>query len=174
MSQYGFPAMRLRSATPADLPAINHIIERAIETWPVPARVKRVSLPLYSYRSSDFEYQDLVVADDGDAIVGIAAWEDATPGDLPHGYCGLLLHGIYVDPAAQRRGIGSDLLAAARRAAARRGLDGVLVKAQPTAIPFFEARGLERLAVTQPQRDYPYRYWLPAYDAAAQPARDCA
>lgn len=166
--------MRLRPATPADLPAVNHIVERAIDTWPVPDRVKRISLPLYCYRSADLEFQDLVVADDGGTLRGIAAWEDATPGDLPHGYRGLLLHGIYVDPAAQRRGIGSDLLEAARRAAARRGLDGVLVKAQPAAIPFFEARGLERLAMTQPQRDYPHRFWLPAYEPAIEPARDCA
>ncbi len=159
---------------PADLPAINRIVERAIDTWPVPDRVKRISLPLYCYRSADFEFQELVVADDDGTLRGIAAWEDATPGDLPHGYRGLLLHGIYVDPAAQRRGIGSDLLGAARRAAARRGLNGVLVKAQPAAIPFFEAHGLERLAMTQPQRDYPHRYWLPAYEPALEPARDCA
>ncbi len=166
--------MRLRSATAADLPAINRVVERAIDTWPVPARVKRISLPVYCYRSADFEYQDLVVAEDDDAIVGIAAWEDAAPGDLPHGYRGLSLHGIYVDPAAQRRGVGTALLEAARRAAARRGLDGVLVKAQPSAIPFFEARGLERLANTHPQRDYPHRYWLPAYEATREPVRDCA
>lgn len=166
--------MRLRPATPADLPAINRIIERAIDAWPVPGRVKRISLPLYCYRGADFEYQDLVVAEDGDTLLGIAAWEDATPGDLPHGYRGLLLHGIYVDPATQGRGIGSALLEAARKAAARRELDGVLVKAQPSAIPFFEARGLERLAMTQPQRDYPHRYWLPAYEPLREPARDCA
>ena len=166
--------MRLRPATPADLPAINRIVERAIDTWPVPERVQRISLPLYLYRGTDFEYQDLVVAEDDANVVGMAAWEDATPGDLPHGYRGLLLHGLYVDPAAQRRGVGSALLAAARRAAARRYLDGVLVKAQPTAIPFFEACGLDRLATTQPQRDYPHRFWLPALEPALEPARDCA
>ena len=98
--------------------------------------------------------------------MGVAAWEPADPADVPPGFRALLLHGLYVRAAQHRRGIGSRLLAAAERAAEQGGFDGLLVKAQPEAEGFFAARGLHRLAVLDPARDYPHRFWKPLPPAA--------
>ncbi|OHE61676.1 MAG: GNAT family N-acetyltransferase [Thiobacillus sp. GWE1_62_9] len=156
-------AFRLRQAHADDLPAINGVIERAIATWQLPERVKRLSLPSYRYHAHDLVHLHLVVAEDaGHALVGVAAWEPARQRDLPAGMSGLLLHGLYVDPVHQHRGVGSRLLDAAAEAARAQGLAGVLVKSQADASGFFEARGLQRIPVEDPARDYPHRFWLAA------------
>jgi len=154
-------AFRLRQAHADDLPAINGVVERAIATWQLPERVKRLSLPSYRYHMHDLVHLHLVVAEDDDhVLVGVAAWEPANSRDLPAEKRGLLLHGLYVDPSHQHRGIGSWLLDAAEVAARTQGLDGVLVKAQADAKGFFEARGLQRLPVEDAARHYPHRFWL--------------
>ena len=60
-----------------------------------------------------------------------------------------------------RKGVGTRLFEAAEKAAASRGFDGVLVKAQPGAEHFFVALGLERVPVEDHRRDYPHRFWKP-------------
>lgn len=152
--------IRLRPATPADLGAINAVIERAVMTWKLPERVKRLTLPGYRYSVHDLEHLRVVLAEDADHVVlGVAAWEPASPRDLPAGKTGLLLHGLYVDPPRQRAGTGSRLLEAALHAACEQGFDGLLVKARPEAEGFFLARGLQRLPVSDPGRDYAHRFW---------------
>lgn len=158
-------ALKLRQAQAADLPALNGVIERAIATWPLPERVKRLTLPSYRYQPHDLDHLHLVMAEDaGGMAVGVAAWEPVHPRDLPDGQRGLLLHGLYVDPAHQRRRIGSRLLDAAAAAARAQNLDGVLVRAQAGAVAFFQSRGLHTLPVDDPARDYPHRFWLATRD----------
>jgi predicted N-acetyltransferase YhbS len=153
-------AFRLRPATPADLEAINAVIERAVMTWNLPERVKRLTLPSYRYSEHDLDHLHIVVVEDGDhAVLGVAAWEPASPRDIPEGKTGLLLHGLYVDPPRQRGGIGSQLLDAAVAATRENQVDGLLVKARPEASGFFIGRGLEPLPVTDAERDYPHRFW---------------
>lgn len=162
------PAVRLRPARSDDLDALNGVIERAVMTWNLAERVKRLSLPSYRYHAHDQLHLHIVVAEDASgAIVGVAAWEPASPRDLPADTRGLLLHGLYVDPAHVGRGIGSQLLDAAAAAARAQGFDGLLVKAQADANGFFAARGLQHVAVADPLRDYPHRYWLRVRQAAA-------
>lgn len=154
-------ALQLRPAHAADLPAINGVIERAIANWQLPERVKRLTLPNYRYHAHDLIHLHLVVAEEASGtILGVAAWEPAHPRDLPADKRGLLLHGLYVDPAHQHRGAGSRLLDAAAEAARALGFDGVLVKAQADANRFFQARGLQRLPVEDAARHYPHRFWL--------------
>lgn len=153
-------AARLRPAMPADLPAINAVIERGVMAWQLPERVKRLSLASYLYHPHDLEHLHIVVAEDAaNAIIGVAAWEPAKLRDVPAGQHGLLLHGIYVDPPQQHHGVGTRLLAAALDAARESGKDGLLVKAQADADGFFAAHGLQRLPVLDPARDYPHRFW---------------
>jgi GNAT superfamily N-acetyltransferase len=152
----------LRPAGPFDLLAVNGVIESALHTWEVSARVKRLSMPLYRYSEHDLDFLDLVVAEaESIGIIGVAAWEQADPGDAPAGHSALLLHAIYVAPDQHRKGVGTRLFEAAEQAAASRGFDGVLVKAQLGAEPFFLALGLEQVPVEDHCRDYPHRFWKP-------------
>lgn len=165
-------AITLRPATAADLDAINVVIERAVMTWPLPERVKRLTLPSYRYQSHDLDHLRIVVAEDaGRALLGVAAWEPASARDLPVGKTGLLLHGLYVDPDRQRAGVGSRLLDAAVSAAREQGFDGLLVKAQPAAEGFFLAGGLERVPAVDLARDYPHRLWKAVKSMTGQTAR---
>lgn len=153
-------AIWLRPTTPADLDAVYAVIERAVITWNLPERVKRLTLPSYRYQPHDLDHLRIVVAEDASrAVVGVAAWEPAAARDLPAGKTGLLVHGLYVDPDRQRAGAGSRLLDTALAAAREQGFDGLLVKARPEAEGFFLARGLTPLPVTDAERDYPHRFW---------------
>jgi len=153
-------AVQLRKAEEADLAALNAVIERTVMTWNLPERVKRLSLATYRYQAHDLAYLHIVVAEDaGQAVVGVAAWEPAKARDLPADKRGLLLHGLYVDPAHARRGVGTRLLEAALDAARERGFDGLLVKARSDAVGFFAACGLQSLPVEDAARNYPHRFW---------------
>lgn len=159
-------AFILRPGVAADLDAVNAVIEAAVMQWALPERVKRLALPSYRYQAHDLEHLQLTVVEAADGrIVGLAAWEPADRGDAPAGHHALLLHGIYVAPAQQRRGTGRRLFQAAEAAARARGLDAVLVKAQAGAEGFFRAIGMEPLPVRDPARDYPHRFWKPVAPA---------
>lgn len=159
----GTPQINLRPAKKADLPAINRVITRAVNTWNLPERVKRLAMSTYLYTEYDLQHLHIELAEDSCAgVVGVAAWEAAAVRDCPQGKLGLLLHGLYVEPDQQRRGTGGRLLAAAAVAARQQGYDGVLVKAQADAEGYFNSQGLQHLAVTDASRDYPNRYWLDA------------
>jgi GNAT superfamily N-acetyltransferase len=156
------PTLKLRPALVGDLDALNAVIERAVSTWDLPDRVKRLSLPLYRYDAHDLDTLDAVLIESaGRRIVGVAAWEPAEVADTPDGSPGLLLHGLYVDPGLARQGLGTRLLQAAEEAARVRGVAGVLVKAQRDAEGFFLSRGFEPLPVRDPDRHYPRRLWKP-------------
>ena len=108
--------------TSADLDSVNAVIEAAIMTWSVSDRVKRLSLPGYRYQVHDLDHLTFRVAENPACkIIGIAAWEPADEADIPDTARGLLLHGIYVAPGLQRKGVGSQLLDAAMQAARRGG-----------------------------------------------------
>ncbi len=151
----------LRPATNADLGAINKIIERAVKTWNLPERVKRLAMPTCLYTEHDLHHLHIVLAEDRSAcVIGVAAWEAAAIRGCPAGLSGLLLHGLYVDPDQQRRGMGTLLLSAAAAAARENGYDGLLVKAQADAEGFFRSQGLQKFVIQDSDRDYPHRFWL--------------
>ena len=151
--------IRIRSGHIDDLEAINTVIEAAVMGWSLPERVKRLSLPSYRYDVIDLDHLDLAVAQVGERIVGVAAWEPAEQGEVPGQDAVVLLHGLYVHPDWQARGIGRALLGSAREAAVAQGAVGLLVKAQSEATSFFAAAGLEPLPVRDGERDYAHRYW---------------
>jgi GNAT superfamily N-acetyltransferase len=156
------PTLQLRPALVGELDALNAVIERAVSTWDLPDRVKRLSLPLYRYDAHDLDTLDVALIESaGRRIVAVATWEPAEVADTPDGSPGLLLHGLYVDPGLARQGLGTRLLQAAEEAARVRGVAGVLVKAQRDAEGFFLSRGFEPLPVRDPDRHYPHRLWKP-------------
>ena len=129
--------------------------------WKLPERVKRLALSSYLYRPHDLAHLELYVAEMREplAIVGVAALEPAAA-ELPVSAAGMLLHGIYIDPARQRSGLGRSLVRHAMTLVAARSLSGLLVKAQPDAVGFFAKLGMKKLPVKDTSRDYPYRFWL--------------
>ncbi|MGF1612593.1 MAG: GNAT family N-acetyltransferase [Gammaproteobacteria bacterium] len=144
----------------ADLEAINRVVESAVMTWRVSDRVKRLALPSYRYSGLDLTYLQLVVAENAARrLTGAAAWERAADKDAPPGRSALLLHGIYVDPAYHRCGIGRELLSAAEQAVHRHRHDGLLVKAQQDASGFFVAQGMIPLPASDPLHQYDRRFW---------------
>jgi GNAT superfamily N-acetyltransferase len=152
--------LELRPLAADDLDRANAVVEAAVMTWDLPARVKRLSLPSYRYHIHDLEHLTLFGAEDlRGAIVAVAAWEPASIADTPHSARGLLLHGLYVVPALHGTGIGSRLFDAAIKAARHGGYAGLLVKANPEAMGFFVARGMQQLSPEDTRRDYPYRFW---------------
>ena len=152
--------IKLLTLTEVHLDRANAVIEAAVMTWDLPARVKRLSLPTYRYDSHDLEHLTLIGAEDAaGAIVAVGSWEPASTTDTPNGVKGLLLHGLYVVPALHGTGIGSRLLDAAIDAARHGGFDGLLVKANPDARGFFTVKGMQQLSTEDTRRDYPYRFW---------------
>ena len=156
-------AIDLRPAGSADLDAINRVVEAALMSWPLPARVKRLSLPSYRYSAVDLEHLEMVVAlDRHQQIIGVAAWEEADTVDVPGDRKALLLHGIYVDPSCHRQGVGRELYRCAERAVRQYGYGGLLVKAQQSANGFFMSQGMSRLQAEDPSRHYTNRFWMNA------------
>lgn len=142
-----------------ELDAINHVVEDAVLSWDLPDRVKRLSLPSYRYTALDLLHLDIIVAEISQAIVGVAAWEPADPGDTPDGRNALLLHGIFVTADWHGAGIGTLLFQAAEQATHEKGLDGLLVKAQAGADGFFKKQGMIKLPVDDPNRHLENRFW---------------
>jgi len=151
--------IHLRQAQAEDIEALNGVIERAIMTWKLPERVKRLSLSIYRYQPHDLEHLHIVLAEDAaHGVVGVAAWELANPVTYRQASTGFYCMGsMSIRIPASR--CGTKLLDATLHAARELGMDGLLVKAQADANGFFAARGLERLPVLDPARDYPSRFW---------------
>jgi N-acetylglutamate synthase-like GNAT family acetyltransferase len=152
--------IKLSSAQESDLAGINQVIEAAVNSWDLPERVKRLSLPSYRYTSLDFEHLEFMVAKDGQQnIIAVAAYEPAESKDTPEQQSGLLLHGLYVHPAAKNHGLGTRLFSAVDNIAKEKSLDGLLVKAQKDAVGFFKKSGMRPLTVTNLDKDYKNRFW---------------
>ena len=156
----GEAAITLRRAGLHDLEALNAVITAAIMTWDIPARVKRLAIPSYHYQPLDLQHMVIWVAENARGeMIGVAAWEDAPPREVPAGQRGLLLHGIFVHPEQQHQGIGRRLFAQAEAAARQSHLHGLLVKAQSDATGFFLAQGMEKIPAADQQRDFENRFW---------------
>lgn len=150
--------LTIRPAVPGDLDTINAIIARAIQGWALPERVKRLTLPSLQYTTIDFDFQSLWLAVYEQHPVAMSAWEDADSVDQ-HNYAPtLLLHGIYVDPSAQGRGVGRCLFAQAEVIARSRNLAAIVVKAQKGSEPFYRALGMVPMAVTDRARHFENRF----------------
>ncbi len=153
----------IRPANVDDLDAINQVIRAAIELWRLPERVMRLALPSYLYSALDLRHLQIAVAVTAQAgrVIAVAALESDAEAHLPDQRRGLLLHGLYIDPQLQRRGIGHLLIDWAMGMVVRLAREGLLIKAQPQAVPFFERIGMQPLAVSDDRRDYTHRFRVP-------------
>ena len=93
------------------LDAINCVIESAVLGWDLAERVKRLVLPSYRYTPLDVQHLSFAVARNRqDDIVGVASWEETGAVDSPQIGATLVLHGLFVAPGHQGRGIGGLLV----------------------------------------------------------------
>ena len=157
--------VEISRATRADLDAINRVIAGAVETWPVPARLKRLSASVLGYRDDDLASMAMAVARVDGHVVGVAAWAHDQVVD---GKSATLLHGLFVDGSCQRLGIGRQLHRVAAADAAATGSAGLLVRAERVSQSYFEREGFLRLpASREPGASYPYRFWCPLDEQAS-------
>lgn len=130
---------------------INWVVEQAIRSWKVADRVRRLALPSLRYSESDLRDMTFVLLDDdkGEAVA-TAAWEKSETSGSANESRNVLLHGLYVLPRWQRRGLGSSLLEFVVLWAAINGIDSVNVRAWREAQPFFRRHGFQPLNTQQP------------------------
>lgn len=154
--------MTVRNADKSDLATINQVITNAVMAWPMPERARRLIVPVLCYNDAeDLDYYQALVWEQDGQIVGVATWDITRQIDTVKGRA-KLLHGLFIAPDFQRRGIGQTLIdeVAVRAAASDASLDGLLIKAERVAIGFFEHCGLEQIKAVVPG-DYPYQFWRP-------------
>ncbi|MBT5388081.1 MAG: GNAT family N-acetyltransferase [Porticoccaceae bacterium] len=149
--------MTIETGTPMDLSAINRIITQAVMAWPMPERIKRLSVPVICYDSEDFKHYQFLLYLEEQMPIAVAAWNPDTVLHTAAGK-GRLLHGLYVLPDCQGRGLGRLLMERVFEQAAEAHVEGVLIKAERASVGFFEHCGLERLAARS-ETDYPYQFW---------------
>ena len=148
---------RVQTVAAADLAVVNGIIASAVESWPVPGRLKRLSLPLLQYSEADLaEFQCFVLVQGGNSK-GVAVLSRDTSFVGRHETRCALLHGLYVQADSQRSGVGRNLQQAVANRARESGCEGLLVKAQRVSRSYFEDQGY--VACVSPGVDYPYLYW---------------
>jgi GNAT superfamily N-acetyltransferase len=85
-----------------------------------------------TYTPERLERQQTFLAHEGDEILGVLSLSSADPPEL---------EGLWIDPGAIGRGIGTALLAAALEAAREGGAGELVIVADPNAIGFYERAG---------------------------------
>jgi len=143
----------IRNADKDDLDAVNHVITAAVMGWQLPERVIRLSLSSYVYNETDLQHLQLVIAAIDDNIVGVLSLDHDQPDNA------MLIHGLFVNPDQQHRGVGTRLFERAILIAQQQQCSGLLVRSHKDATGFFTAMGMTRLDVNDQQRDYQERYW---------------
>lgn len=148
------PAFPLRPATPADVPALAALVNRAYrgeasrQGWTTEAHL------LDGPRTDEAALHDLLAAPDAvilqifDAAGGLVGCVFLQP-RADHLYLGTLA----VAPEAQAHGIGGHLLAAAETQARRQGCSHVkitVLAARPELLAWYERRGYARTGATEP------------------------
>jgi GNAT superfamily N-acetyltransferase len=143
--------IRIRPLARKDLEAINDVITEAVLAWPLPERMKRLALPLLRYDEVDLRHFHAIGVVGLDRTVqhvdlfGVALWDQDA------------LHGLYVRPEVQGRGVGRRLLESVATNARQAGIARLLVKAERVSAGYFQQQGL---AAAGSEADYPYAFYL--------------
>lgn len=147
------------SAAGAELRSVNEVVSAALGSWGLPARVERLALPSLLYDEVDLEQMSVVVVEAPEGGVAVAAWEAAAGRDAVPGLRSMLLHGLYVTPHSQRRGLGTSLLELASNWMLARGFDAITAKVWRDSESFFHNRGFAPLSRFVQADSYPCRMW---------------
>jgi len=149
-------SVHIKTAELTDLDDINCVIEAAVKGWDLPERVKRLSLSSYHYSEYDFNSMELMVAIDHHLkVVGVVALEQTDINTCLTDFPPLTIHGFYVHPDYQSRGIGKALFNTIEKVAKQLQYKGLIVKAHTSATEFFISQGMKSLEIENSQTDYP-------------------
>ena len=144
-----------------ELDTVNRVVAEALLTWDLPKRVQRLALPSLLYNTADLDHMSIGLAEQPEiGGVAVAAWEEADNRDAPLRSRSVLLHGLYVTPAWQHQGLGTNLLELAKHWTSARGFDCILVCAWRESEAFFRARGFDYLDRAESPDRYPRRMWM--------------
>jgi ribosomal protein S18 acetylase RimI-like enzyme len=156
----GAPAFPLRLATPADLPALEHLITRSVEQLSVghysPAEIQSTLRYVFGPDSQLIADRTYFVVTDETRIVGAGGWsrratlyggnqmKQAEDPLLDPARDPARIRACFVDPDYARRGIGRQLLAASAMAAEEAGFRELVLVATLPGVPFYTAAGFRR------------------------------
>jgi GNAT superfamily N-acetyltransferase len=143
----------------SQLDDINGVVTRAVQTWDIPARVKRLAMSSYHYHPADLDHMVLLGARRQHALAGVMALEPAAADEEEDGAT-LAIHGLYVEPCVQGTGVGSCLIQAAVNHARNRGCRRIVVRAVRQARGFFASQGFQALPTGTDRTGYPHAFCL--------------
>ncbi len=128
-------------ADAAVIDAVNAVLEGAVVSWGLTERGHRLAVPCLRFRGEDARHVGFVTLDVGDLRPGaFAAWESIAAG-APDGGRTAVLHGLFVLPALQGRGVGTKTLKLAEETLGEHGFNRVGLRAWRDSAPFFLGRG---------------------------------
>ncbi len=159
--------VELVRATVEDLHRVRAVIAAAISAWPTTERLQRNALNVLSYDAVDLADTNIVMALRDGETLAVAAWREHSWMADPAGKRSALLHGLYVDNACQRLGLGGCLQQYVASAVVDAGGYGLHVRAERFAVSYFERCGYRRLAGSElvgVTGAYPHRFWIACGD----------
>lgn len=155
--------LTIRSEAPGDERAIHELVERAFAPMPFSDGTEQDLVDLLRERGELF--LSLVATDDAGAIVGHIGFSPAT---IDHEDCGWFqMAPVSVEPALQRRGIGSALIREGIERLGQRGALGVAVVGDPG---YYERFGFGKLAGLASPSDHDAPYFRAMVLTGEQPA----
>ncbi len=147
-------------ASASDLHTVNRVIHESLASWGLPDRVRRLATPSLTYNETDLQHMTIILLTNaGLTGVAVAAWEDASTTETPANARGVLVHGLYVIPQYQQRGLGTRLIDLVANRLADRNVDGMAVRAWRDSLEFFLSRGFVALDPEAAADTYPRRLW---------------
>ena len=147
-------------ATASDLHTVNRVISESLVTWGIPDRVRRLATPSLSYNETDLQHMSIILLTNAEMKgVAVAAWEDASRTEIPANARGVLVHGLYVVPQYQHRGLGTRLIELVAKRLADRNIDGMAVRAWRDSLAFFLSRGFAPIERETGTDTHPRRIW---------------
>ncbi len=129
--------MRIRRAVASESEALTALAHRSKASWGYPPDLMARWDEALSFAPAFIEAHDVFVADAGGEPLGVYALSGAR-GELE-------LEHFWVDPGAQRSGVGRSLFAHAAARARARGADAIRIASDPHAEAFYLRLGAVRV-----------------------------
>ena len=142
--------MRIRSALPRDLPALDRIALEAKAHWGYSqAQIDRWKTDLTTKPETIASWPTFVAEAD-ENVIGFAQIDPTTtPWEL---------NSLFVEPGRMRQGIGSGLLRSAMQVAYQSGVDELHIDSDPNALEFYKSFGAQEIsALPSPIEGQPAR-----------------